>query len=154
MRRVLAALCLAATATAAAAEPIAVLQSNNGTVAPPFRVDVTVTVEADLLVTITECKAYDETNCRSFEGRTTAAALAAIETAARSAGCIASPLQEEPNPPVGGGFLWGVVQIDGVRCALPAFAAAADEPRKSAIVAAINLAVPSQMAPAGDPPPE
>jgi hypothetical protein len=134
-----------ATATAALADPLAVLNSNNGTVAPPYRIDVTVIVEADLRVTVTACKGYDEANCEVSTGLTTGAAIAAIEAAARAAGCPGNPLAEQENPPVGGGFSSGAVRVGGVSCTLPAFAIPADEGRKQSIIAAINAAVPPQL---------
>jgi hypothetical protein len=137
-----------AAATVASAAALAELHSNNGTVAPPYRVDVTVTVDADLLVTMTVCKGYDEANCEVTTGLTTDAALAAIEAAGRAAGCPGKPLAELENPPVGGGFTSGHVLVDGVLCALPAFAVPADEDRKQSIIAAINAAMPPQLAPA------
>lgn len=134
-------------ASGAAAAPLAVLSSNNGSLPPPYRVDVTLTLEADGTVTLATCKGYDETDCETRTGRTTEAALRAVEAAARGSGCVASPLRDEPSPPVGGGFVHGAVVVDGVACALPAFVLSADEPRKSAVIAAIRAAVPADMAP-------
>lgn len=134
-----------ATAAAVAAEPVATLHSHNGTLPPPYHRSLSVSIEADGRVTLKDCTGYDESGCSTFTGEADGAALAAIDAAARTAGCPGNPLTENDNPPVGGGASSGGVLVDGTLCALPPYVIAEDEARKASVIAAIGAAIPASL---------
>jgi hypothetical protein len=133
----------------AQAEPLASLHSDNGTVAPPYRVDQAVEIAADGMVRLRVCKGYatDPSACSSLAGQARPEALAAIAEAARAAGIVVRPIAEDPMPPVGGGTVSGAVWIDGKAYPVPPFPVEADRTRAAAVLAAISAAVPADLTP-------
>lgn len=137
---------LAAAAAAAQEAPLATWGAHNGTLPPPYRRSVEVRVAEDGAVVLRACRGYGDQDCETRTGQAAEGALAAILAAAEAAGLAASPPAADPDPPVGGGAVWGSVRLEDAVVALPAFPAAADAARVAAVLAAIQAAVPADLA--------
>jgi hypothetical protein len=125
---------------------LATYHSNNGSVAPPYRREMAITIDTDGKGTIRQCTGYRmadaQQNCASAEFWVPAEAIEQLLAAVQASDLVQRPIKAQENPPVGGGITAGTITLDNVVYPIDAFPVAEDAERASALLYAILAVVP------------
>jgi hypothetical protein len=111
---------------------------NSGSLPPEYAWDYTVTFTADRKAEVRYCKGYATTapGCATTKFRLSKRKFAALQTALAplEADLAANPAKDDPNPPVGGGSVYGKLSMNGHEVSLHAFPMAEDAARVGAVL--------------------
>jgi hypothetical protein len=120
--------------------------TNNGSLPPEYAWETSILIREDGQLELKHCKGYETEGqaCKLREAKVSEAALDAIRAAATESGLIEKPARETETPMVGGGLIWGRVNLVGGTVELPSQPADDDVERVGKVLAAIAAAIPAR----------
>lgn len=118
--------------------------TDSGSLPPEYAWETSVLIREDGQLELKHCRGYETEGpaCKLRRAKVSEAALKAIRAAAADSGLIDKPARETDTPIVGGGSIWGRVNLAEGTVELPSQPAEADVERVGKVLAAIAAAIP------------
>jgi hypothetical protein len=118
--------------------------TNSGSLPPEYAWETSILIREDGQLELKHCTGYEVEGpaCKLRKAKVSEAALETIRAAATESGLIEKPARETDTPKVGGGLIWGRVNLVGGTVDLPSQPAEADAARVGKVLEAIAAAIP------------
>lgn len=120
--------------------------TSSGSLPPEYAWETTVVIRDNGQLMLRHCRGYETGGpaCKDRKAMIAASDLEAIRAAARASGLAESPARPSEYPTVGGSMTGGAVYLDGVKVQLIADPQEADAARVSAVLVAVQAAIPAR----------